>query len=75
MEEKYVQVCGVTHHDGYTDPYVPDEKATAYGVYVGRPGQYEWKRDFRCKAFALFFAKVLAVVHRTEVVNNTYMEK
>lgn len=51
-----VQVTGCLVEDGQTTPFVPDEQAQFFGVYIGKPGEFKWLADFALKADAIDFA-------------------
>lgn len=66
----YVQVnpC-MQDDDGVSRCETPE--AMFFGVYVGRPGEYEWVADFVQAGHALMFATRLCGQHGYELENNT----
>lgn len=58
-----VQVTGCLVEDGQTTPFVPDEQAQFFGVYIGKPGEFKWLADFALKADAIDFAQCAALLN------------
>ena len=46
-------------------------EAMFFGVYSGRPGEYEWVADFVQASHALEYARGLARIHGYELEDNT----
>jgi hypothetical protein len=48
--------------------WVPASEATAYGVYVGEPGAFEWRADFPTVPEAAAYARTLSAETGAPVV-------
>lgn len=72
-ETIYIQVCGCFDDDETHDvvPFVPDNAAEYYGVYVGATSM-EWIADFAFKSDAMLFALDMASAHKYVVDDRTY---
>lgn len=71
MNTLIIQVCGCLHEDGNVIPFVTDEEASYYSVYVGKSGEFEWLADFRDKHTALQFGQIIALEHKGEFSDRT----
>ena len=56
---KRIQIVGCME-DEEVHPFVADEHADYYGIYVGEPGAYLWVADFINKEDAKMFAELIA---------------
>ena len=70
----WIQVCGVIEEDGECVPFVPDNVADFYGVYICDP-MAKWVADFDNKTDALNFAQDLADSHLCGVDDRTFAER
>lgn len=69
-EMTFVQVNPCTEDEsGVSRCETPE--AMFFGVYVGRPGEYEWVADFVQRGRALLFATKLCEQHGYTLENNT----
>ena len=57
---KHVQIVGCIDDEHDIHPFVADEHADYYGIYVGEPGAYLWVADFINKDDAKLFAELIA---------------
>lgn len=70
---KFIQITGV-HDNGERTPFVSDEDAGFFGVYLGEPGDFAWLADFNYKTDALQWAHRLAALHNWEMQDKTFRE-
>lgn len=64
------QVAGCREGDGEVIPFVADEDAEFWSVYLGEPGTYRCIRDFNNKQDAVSYAFRLVVSERAKEVDN-----
>ena len=55
----YAQMCGCALDGNDVTPFLSDEDAQFFGVYLGSPGEFAWQMDFMMKEQAMGYAKVL----------------
>jgi hypothetical protein len=72
----FVQVTGCFCDDetGDTVPFVSNEDADFYGVYVGEPGVYEWQADFLHYEDAMVYAMAIHKHHGYAIDDKTFNE-
>lgn len=75
-----IQVAGCVSRDveGEVEitPFVSDEVAEFYGVYVqGSDGLFSWAADIRLKAHALEFGQLIADTAGFKLSDQTFSEK
>lgn len=71
MSTLIIQVCGCYLEDGEVTPFVTDDEASYYGVYIGKGGDFNWLADFRDKETALQFGQLLAGTYKAELSDRT----
>lgn len=70
-----VQVAGCREEEGYITPFVADEDAEFWSVYLGEPGAFECIEDFNNKNDALNFAYRLVVSESADTLDNLTFSK
>lgn len=70
---KSVQLCGcMEDEEGEVHPFVSDEDADIFSVYVGEPGAYYWVADFADKDDARMFSELLATTSGHKLDDQTF---
>lgn len=70
---KSVQLCGCMEDEaGDIHPFVSDEDAHIFSVYIGEPGGYYWVADFADKDDARMFAGLLAMAYGHKLDDQTF---
>lgn len=64
------QVAGCREEDGLVTPFVADEDAEFWSVYLGEPGSFECVDDFGLKAAAVEFAERLVANRVADTLDN-----
>lgn len=70
-----VQVAGCREEDEQVTPFVPDEDAQFWSVYLGEYGSFECVADFDSKSDALSYANKLAQSARADTLDNRTFSK
>lgn len=70
-----VQVAGCREDDGEVTPFVADEDAEFWSVYLGEPGGFKCLEDFDTKVEALGYAFRLIGNGRAQVLQNRTFSK
>ena len=71
---KFVQVCGCIDVKGDVVPFISNEEAEFYGVYIGEGGEYQWQADFLHYEDAMAYALAASKAHGLPIDDKTYME-
>lgn len=69
-----VQLCGCIDIDGDVAPFVSNENADFYAVYVGEPGNFEWQADFAYYEDALTYAMAVSKANDYPLQDITFSE-
>ena len=70
----FVQITGCVSVNGNVAPFMSNEEAEFYGVYVGKPGEYRWQADFLHYEDAMIYATAASKAHGLPIDNKTYTE-
>lgn len=71
---KFVQVCGCFDMNGNVVPFISNEEAEFYGVYVGEEGEYRWQADFLRYDVAMAYATAISKARGLPIDDKTYTE-
>ena len=71
---KFVQICGCFDLNGDVVPFISNEEAEFYGVYIGEDGEYRWQADFLYYEDAMAYALAVNKAHGYLIDDKTYME-
>lgn len=69
-----VQLCGCLMQDNDTAPFVSNEAAEFYGVYVGEPGNFQWQADFKHYEDAFTYAVAISRVNDYPLKDLTFTQ-
>jgi hypothetical protein len=69
-----VQITGCIDIDGEVVPFVSNEDADFYGVYVGEVGQFAWQADFLHYEDAMVYVLAIHKAHGYVIDDKTYTE-
>ena len=70
----FVQITGCVAVNGQVAPFMSNEEAEFYGVYIGKPGEYRWQADFLYYEDAMAYALAVNKAHGYLIDDKTYME-
>ena len=70
----FVQITGCVSVNGNVAPFMSNEEAEFYGVYVGKPGEYRWQADFLHYEDAMVYALAVHKTHGCLIDDKTYMD-
>lgn len=70
----FVQITGCVEEAGEVVPFVSNEEAGFYGVYIGKAGQYEWQADFLHYEDALTYALAIRNVRGYTLDDKTFTQ-
>lgn len=72
----YVQIVGCfDSEDADIVPFVSHEDAEFYGIYFGRPGEYQWQADFLHYEDALAYALAANAAHGYIIDDKTFNDE
>ena len=71
---KTIQIVGCVEDldEGEVHPFVADEHADYFSLYLGEPGAYLWLADFANKGDAELFAAFLAQTYGYTIDDQTF---
>jgi hypothetical protein len=55
-------------------PFVSNEDADFYGVYIGEPGDFHWQADFLHYEDAMIYVKAISKHHGIPIDDKTFYE-
>lgn len=70
----FVQITGCFEDEGQIVPFVSNEDADFFGVYIGEPGSYAWQADFRHYEDALVYVMAIHKHHDIPIDDKTFSE-
>ena len=70
----FVQITGCVSVNGNVAPFMSNEEAEFYGVYVGKPGEYRWQADFLHYEDAMAYALAVHKTFGCLIDDKTYMD-
>ena len=68
----FVQITGCVAEEGAVAPFVSNEDADFYAVYVAEPGECHWQADFLHYDDALTYAMAINKHHGYPIDDKTY---
>ena len=73
---KFVQVCGCfdVKGGGEVIPFVSNEEAEFYSIYIVEDEGYRWQADFLRYDVAMAYATAISKARDLPIDNKTYME-
>lgn len=70
----FVQIAGRIEEAKEVVPFVSNEEADFFGVYIGKAGQYEWQADFLHYEDALTYAIAVSRTYGYLIDDKTYLQ-
>ena len=69
-----VQLCGCISDGDDVTPFISNEDADFYAIYIGEPGVFMWRADFAHYEDAFTYATALSKVNGCPLQDTTFSE-
>lgn len=70
-----VQICGCMAAEDGVVPFVDNDSAEFYAIYIGEPGAFEWQADFKHYDDALTYAMAVIKTKNIPLQDLTYSDR